>query len=104
MKNEIPIVHIENPVFHYGLDEFAVAIKKEQESLMALKNLLEKELLPPDYVKISKVYFTIKKIRMKWLVANVFRMSQSLLLRNISSLNPSLFFFDVYRIGYLCTL
>jgi len=104
MKNEIPIVHIENPVFHYGLDEFAVAIKKEQESLMALKNLLEKELLPPDYVKISKVYFTIKKIHMKWLVANVFRMSQSLLLRNISSLNPSLFFFDVYRIGYLCTL
>ncbi|MEI7508185.1 MAG: glycosyltransferase [Flavobacterium sp.] len=104
MKNNIPIQHIENPVFHYGLDEFAVAIKKEQESLMALKNLLEKELLPPDYVKISKVYFTIKKIRMKWLVANVFKMSQSLLLNNISSANPSLFLFDVYRIGYLCTL
>ena len=104
MKNNIPIKHIENPVFHYGLDEFEVTIKKEQESLMALKNLLEKELLPPDYVKISKVYFTIKKIRMKWLVANVFKMSQSLLHRNISSANPSLFLFDVYRIGYLCTL
>ena len=104
MKNNTPIKHIENPVFHYGLDEFEVTIKKEQESLMALKNLLEKELLPPDYVKISKVYFTIKKIRMKWLVANVFKMSQSLLHRNISSANPSLFLFDVYRIGYLCTL
>ena len=104
MKNKIPIVHIENPVFHYGLDEFEVTIKKEQESLLALKNLLEKELLPTDYVKISKVYFTIKKIRMKWLVANVFNMSQSLLLKNISSANPSLFLFDVYRIGYLCTL
>jgi glycosyltransferase involved in cell wall biosynthesis len=104
MKNKIPIVHIENPVFHYGLDEFEVTIKKEQESLLALKNLLEKELLPTDYVKISKVYFTIKKIRIKWLVANVFIMSQSLLLKNISSANPSLFLFDVYRIGYLCTL
>ncbi len=104
MKNNIPIKHIENPVFHYGLEEFELAIKKEHESLIALKNLLEKELLPTDYVKISKLYTTIKSYKMKSIVSLSFKILKPLLLKNISGYNPSLLLFDIYRIGYLCTL
>lgn len=104
MKNNIPIKHIENPVFHYGLDEFEVVIKKEQESLMALKNLLEKELLPPNYVKISRLYNVIKSYKMKSVVSLFFKILKPLLLNNISGSNPSLFLFDIYRIGYICSL
>lgn len=104
MKNNIPIQHIENPVFHYGLDEFEVAIKKEHESLMALKNLVEKKLLPTDYVKISKLYATIKLYKMKSVVSVSFKIIKPLLIKNISGSNPSLLIFDIYRIGYLCAL
>ena len=104
MKKNISIKHIENPVFHYGLDEFEVAINKEHESLMALKNLLEKKLLPTDYVKISQLYTTIKSFKMNSVVALFFRLIKPLLLKNISGSNPSLLLFDIYRIGYLCSL
>ena len=104
MKKNISIKHIENPVFHYGLDEFEVAINKEHESLMALKNLVEKKLLPTDYVKISQLYTTIKSFKMNSVVALFFRLIKPLLLKNISGSNPSLLLFDIYRIGYLCSL
>lgn len=104
MKNRISIKHIENPVFHYGLDELEVAIKKEHESLMALKNLVEKKLLPTDYVKISQLHAAIKLYKMKSVVSVSFKIIKPLLLKNISGSNPSLVLFDIYRIGYLCSL
>jgi len=39
-QNNIPLKHIENPVYHYGIDEFDKALQKEHESLLALKILL----------------------------------------------------------------
>lgn len=103
-QNKIPLKHIENPVYHFGIDEFDKALQKEHESLLALKNLLEKGLLPTDYVKLSKLYSTIKSLKMKALIAFLFKVFKPVVLKNISSKTPSLLLFDLYRIGYLCTL
>ena len=103
-KNKIPLKHIENPVYHLGIDDFDKALQKEHESLLALKNLIDKGLLPKDYVKLSKLFSTIKSLKLKWLVAFSFKIIKPILLKNSSSFNPSLFLFDLYRIGYLCTI
>ncbi len=47
-QQKIKILHIENPVFHLGLDDFEFAIKKENESLLGLKYLIDNNLLPRD--------------------------------------------------------
>jgi glycosyltransferase involved in cell wall biosynthesis len=104
MKNNISLKHIENPIYHYGIDHFDVALKKEHESLLALKNLVEKRLLPADYVKLSKLFLIIKTLKLKFIIAFSFKVIKPLLLKNISSSTPSLFLFDLYRIGYLCAI
>ena len=104
MQNKILIKNIENPVFHYGIDNFDRALIKEHESLSALKNLTEKGLLSQDYVKISKLYFTIKSLHCIGLIVFSFKIIKPLLLKNMSNSNPSLLVFDIYRIGYLCLL
>lgn len=104
MKNNISLKHIENPIYHYGIENFDIALKKEHESLLALKNLVEKRLLPADYVKLSKLFLIIKTLQLKFIVAILFKVLKPLLLKNISSSTPSLFLFDLYRIGYLCSI
>lgn len=104
MKNNISLKHVENPVYHFGIDNFDKALQKEHESLLALKNLLDKNLLPVEYVKISRLYTIIKNLKAKFLIAFSFKVIKPLLLKNISSETPSLVLFDVYRIGYLCTI
>lgn len=104
MKNNISLKHIENPVYHFGIDDFDKALQKEHESLLALKNLLDTGLLPKDYVKISRFYTILKVVKVKSLLSLFFKILRPFLLKNISSSNPSLKIFDIYRIGYLCSL
>jgi len=104
MEKKIKIIHIENPVFHLGLDDFEVAIKKENESILGLKYLIDHELLPTDYVRLSKIATKIDKMKLNFVFAVFYKITKSYFLKNLSSKNPSLFIFDLYRLGNLCNL
>lgn len=104
MRAQVPIIHIKNPVYHLGIDVFETAIRKENESLIALKFLTDHKLLTPDYLRISKLFDRLKRLHLVGLFAVMHRATQSLLLANLSSAYPSLRIFDLYRIGYLCNL
>lgn len=104
MQKNIKIEHIDNPIYHFGLDDFEVAIKKETESIIALKYLIDNKLLPPDYVLISKILSEIKKLHLISVFAFFHNITSFSFLKNLSSSHPSLFIFDLYRLSYLCKL
>lgn len=104
MQKNIKIEHIDNPIYHYGLDDFENAIRKENESLSALKHLIDNQLLSPDYVRISKLISKIKKLNLIPVFAFFHETTHAAFLKNLGSTNPSLFLFDLYRLGYLCNL
>lgn len=104
MQKKIKIEHIDNPIFHFGLDDFENAIQKENESLLALKHLIDNKLISPDYLRISKLFFKIKKLNLISAFAYFYEKSRLSFLKNLASNNPSLFIFDLYRLGYLCKL
>ncbi|WP_366182794.1 glycosyltransferase [Flavobacterium ovatum] len=104
MQGKIKIEHIDNPIYHNGLDDFIVAIRKEKESLLALKYLIDNQLIPTDYVRISKLFTKIKHYRLIPIFVLFHKMTNFLFLKNLSSRYPSLFIFDLYRLGYLCQL
>ena len=104
MQKKITIEHINNPIYHLGLDHFEVAIKKEKESLIALKNLIDNNLLDPNYIKIAKVFEIIKTLKLVFIFNFFYKMTRSIILKNLSSNKPILFLFDLYRLGYLSSL
>ena len=103
-QQKIKVLHIENPVFHLGLDDFEVAIKKENESILGLKYLIDHQLLPTDYVRLSKIAAEIDKLNLNFAFAIFYKITKPYFLKNIASNNPSLFIFDLYRLGNLCNL
>ncbi len=105
LKNHnIRVEHIENPVYHLGLDEFESAIKKENESLIALKFLIESQLIPSDYIGLSKLFYRLKKMQVLFVLKVFYKITKPFLLKNLASKNPSLFIFDIYRLGYFGSL
>lgn len=104
MEQKIKVLHIETPVFHLGLDDFEVAIKKENESILGLKYLIDHGLLPKDYVRLSKIASKIEKLNLNFAFALFYKITKPYFLKNIASNNPSLFIFDLYRFGNLCNL
>lgn len=101
-KNNVKVMHIDNPVFHLGIDSFEVMIKKEHESLDGLIYILEHGQIEEDYIKISRLYSIMKRWHLKSFFAGIFKLLRPALLKNLSSKDPSLKVYDLYRIGYLC--
>jgi glycosyltransferase involved in cell wall biosynthesis len=103
-RQAIKVEHINNPVYHLGLDTSEIFIKKSEESVKGLKYLLDNNLLSVDYIKLSKVYNKLNRFGLRTLVVIGFKLFKSRFRKNLLSSNPSLFIFDLYRLGYLCSL
>ncbi|WP_159799740.1 glycosyltransferase family 2 protein [Flavobacterium sp. MK4S-17] len=103
-KEKITVEHIANVVLHLGLDNSRKFLIKSEEAVIGLKYLLDSNLLPPDYVKISGIYKLIKQAGMTGLFRLLFELTAKKFRKNLLGSKPSLFIFDLYRLGYLCSL
>jgi hypothetical protein len=103
LKNaKINILHINNPIYHLGLDTSEEFIKKSLESIHSLLFLSTNNLIPNKYIKISKVYAFCKKTYLNVFFANLYKKYNTLFIENLLSKKPSLFVLDLYRLSYLC--
>lgn len=98
------VMHIENPVYHEGLDSFDDAIRKEHQSLEGLHFMLKRNLLPPAYTRLSAAYDRLGVLRLRTFTGFLFRLFRKLMLRQLAGKKPSMLVFDLYRLGYLSTL
>lgn len=103
-KVGIKVVHIENPVYHLGLESSKVFLRKSEEALIGLDYLIDNKLIVPEYVKLSEYYKTLNKYGIKSLYLFFYKTFKSAFLNNLLGKNPSLFVFDLFRLGYFCDL
>lgn len=104
MQSKIQVIHIENPVYHLGLEDSKTFLKKSEESVIGLKNLVDSNLMTPNYVKLSHYFLLLKKYGFQSLTAFCFKTLKPFFIKQLLSKKPSLFLFDLYRLGYYCTL
>jgi len=99
-QNQIPVKHIDNPVYHLGLESSTIFLKKSEESLIGLKYLVNNNLINKNYVRLSTVYCKLKKTRLHTIFLFLFNKIEFLVIKQITGKNPSLFLFDLYRLAY----
>ena len=100
----IPIRHIDNPVFHLGLEENEVFFAKSKEAVSSLLRLKQLGFTVPS--KILSSYNLLERMNLVTFCAVFYPVFKSRLLKNyIFSGNVfSLFLFDLSRLFYFCTL
>lgn len=103
-QHNISTQHINNQVIHDGIETSEVFLSKTDDSLKGLKYLLDHELLPYEYAKISRTYAWLQKTRLNRVIKKEHELFKNLYIKNLLSENPSLFVYDIYRLGYLTTL
>jgi glycosyltransferase involved in cell wall biosynthesis len=102
--NKIDVLHIENSIYHLGLETNETFFKK---SLMAVESR-KKFLIDCDCIEqispLIKHYKVIKQYGLLPIAILFFKIAEPILKKRILNKNPSLFCFDIYRLGYICTL
>lgn len=101
-KKKIPIHQIDNPVYHLGLDKsklFIVKTKKSIENLMYLQN--QQKIGIKDN-RLLKRLDHLKKMKLNYLFSFLFKKLSRKMERNLYSKRPSIFIYDLYKLGYIC--
>lgn len=101
-KRSIPIAQIDNPVFHLGLDKNEIFLEKIKKSIDNLNYLCRQEKIGIDDIKILKLNNRLNKIKISVIISFLFDKYFEIMETNLNSNSPSLFIFDLYRIGYSC--
>ncbi|WP_353778090.1 glycosyltransferase [Winogradskyella sp. 3972H.M.0a.05] len=102
--NDINIQHIDNPVMHLGLETNDVFLRKSIESVVSLKLFVNDGLINPDDVTLSRVAKRLSENYISGIVLFFYKMFEPIMKRNLLSKKPSMFLFDLYRLGYYLKL
>jgi glycosyltransferase involved in cell wall biosynthesis len=100
----LKVNHIENPIEHGDIDESAVFISKIKNGLDNLISIDQSNKINPSFVKILNLYHFLKKYNLSFVLALFYKIFNKIIHTQLTSKNPSLFLFHLYRIGYICSL
>lgn len=104
-ENNIPILHIDNPVIHTGIEsneKFLAKTRAGIENLVAMRSMEEISSKFFDHIRLCRHYSKLKKMHLLWTIRLTFRLfSKPLEKHLLTSKHPKLAFFNLYKIGYL---
>ena len=104
-KKGITISHIDNPLYHLGLENAEVYLSKIEEgqrNYHKINLLYHNDPLFIDSCKILRVEKKIKKLHLAKYFKCLFLVTRKMMYKNLTGKNPSLTIYDLYKLGYLC--
>jgi hypothetical protein len=103
-KTGIPICHIDNPVFHLGLEENEVFLNKSKEAVASLWHL--RNLGYPLPVRLNRAFNLLAQSNLMKLAAVFYPLLDTPMIKKVffSGSYGSLLLFDLYKLTYLCRL
>jgi hypothetical protein len=107
MKCDITITHINNPVVHIGLEPGEEFLRKTREGIKNLKRIMkingnEKKLVRD--ITLLAYYKRFRLLGLDKMVRYLYSIFEPRLRKNLIGKHPNLFLFDLYKLGYLCSL
>lgn len=101
--NGITIVHIDNFVYHEGLDTNAVFLAKIKQSIETLVDLYKQQKLPSK-TKLIKLHNNLTVFRLNRLVAYCIKPFIPAIEKNLLGHAPSMFYMDLLKLWYFETI
>lgn len=104
LKNQgIPVLHLDNPLCHVGLETAPEFISKTRQSVENLHKLIDRGQASED-IKLYRYYKLVKRWGLRPWILMQYRRKQIQIEKELTGGNPNLRKFDFYKIGYLLSL
>ncbi|MFT5253362.1 MAG: glycosyltransferase involved in cell wall biosynthesis [Flavobacteriales bacterium] len=98
------ILHLENPIEHGDIDTNLDYLKKTKESLENLITLYEEQKIDVGFIKLLQLYHLFKRTKTTFLLSKAYVILEKYLIKNLTGSNPNLLAFNIFRVGYLCSI
>lgn len=101
---KVKVNHIDNQVLHGDIDENKKYLDKTKESLENLIFFEKHRIVDVNFISILKFHAFLKKLKLDIPISFFFGLLKPVLTHNLVGQNPNLLVFNMYRLGYLCSL
>ena len=106
-QHQITVQHLDNPLIHIGLEDSYSFIKKTENGVKNLlflykKTAYNKKLV--EDIKLLRYFVFLERFYLKKLVKFTFYALKTYLLRHLHGKNPKLVYFDIYKLGFMCSI
>ena len=98
------LIHVDNPVEHGDIDSNIEYILKTKSSLENLIKLFEEGKINKDFSRLILLLLILNKMKLTYLIFVFYKISEGFLSRNLEGNNPNLFIYNIFKIGYLCSI
>jgi len=102
-ESNINICHINSEVYHLGIEESITYLKKKEQAADTLLVLIDEKKIDVHDNNLLHVFLTLKKYKLNYFFASIFKTFKNLMRKNLLSANPSIKLLQFYRITYLCS-
>ena len=103
-KSNIPIYHINNPLYHDGLETNSLFLQKTEIAIDNLIKLWRQQKIDDTFIQNYRLFSTYLYCKEKKILLGgikLFFKIHKRILKQLLAKTPSLFWFDVYKLGYL---
>ena len=97
----IPVIHIDNPLLHTGINDNESFLCNSEAALRTLSMLGEPMT---NKARVSQSYNKLVKWKLKPLFLCFYRIGKGAMRKNLLSHRPSLFIFNLYKLGYYASI
>lgn len=102
-KRNIPILHIENPLCHIGLETLQEFLTKTKKGLQNLHQLIKEEKVDKS-IKLYRYYDLVNKFGFSNNILSYYLKNKVKIVTKLKEEEPNLRWFDIYKLGYLIVL
>lgn len=99
-ERNIPILHLDNPLEHLGLETAEVFLAKSEKAIENLVLLAQTDTAVE--TRLYSTFLKLKQYRLNTLYKLCFSLSKPLIRVNLRGKHPNLKLFDAYKLGLLC--
>jgi hypothetical protein len=103
-KKGFVVKHIDNPTYHLGLETSQQFLEKTKTAMENLRLITETDALDLSESKLLKVSTLSESLYLTPFISFLFKKTERKMEQNLLSKKPSLLLFDLYKLGYYCSL
>jgi glycosyltransferase involved in cell wall biosynthesis len=106
-KSGIPVLHINNPLYHIGLEIASEFLRKTSEAIENLLTLLHDGKIHTGdikHIRLLRAYSWIRKYRLVRIYLFFYDFISNAVMRNLLGSNPGMFAFELYKLSIISRL
>ena len=101
-SNAIKVLHIDNEVYHLGIEPSLKYLKKKEQAALTLLHLYNSTTHLEHDNDLLSLFETVKRYKLNGILAFLYKILQNRLRKNLLGNNPSINTLQFYRIGFMC--